>query len=242
VSGKELQARLITLGRRFWPPLLLLTALVAAWLGGIGQWLNWSTLARHQMALAAWVQVHPVFAPSLYTLIYLVVVALSLPEAAVVTVAGGLLFGTLLGGALAIIGSSIGAVVLFLAIRHHLAGAVAAHGGRLIDRLRAELEQNGFCYLLAVRLVPVFPFWLVNLAAALSGMRLLPFTAATLIGIIPATFVYASIGAGVGKVLATGGVPDLSLLFSPGILGPLIGAAALALFPVAWRRWKRRHA
>lgn len=242
VSGKRLQARLTTLGRRFWPPILLLTALIAVWLGGIGQWLNWATLARHQIALAAWVDAHPLLAPSLYALIYVVVVALSLPEAAVVTVAGGLLFGTLAGGTLAIIGSSIGAVALFLAIRHHLARALAARGGRLIDRLRAELEHNGFCYLLAVRLVPVFPFWLVNLAAALSGMRLLPFAAATVIGIIPATFVYASIGAGVGKVLATGGVPDLSLMFSPGILGPLVGAALLVLLPVGWRRWKRRHA
>ncbi|HTI79011.1 MAG TPA: VTT domain-containing protein [Acetobacteraceae bacterium] len=242
MSGKTLQARLTTLARRFWPPLLLLTALIAAWLGGVGQWLGWGTLARHQMALEAWVQAHPLLGPSLYALIYIGVVALSLPEAAVVTVAGGLLFGTLLGGTLAIIGSSIGAVVLFLAIRHHLARAVAAHGGRLVERLRAELEHNGFSYLLAVRLVPVFPFWLVNIAAALSGMRLLPFAAATVLGIIPATFVYASIGAGVGRVLATGGVPDLSLLFTPGILGPLIGAAALALLPVAWRRWKRRDA
>ena len=193
------------------------------------------------MALAAWVRVHPLFAPSLYALVYTIVVALSLPEAAVVTVAGGLLFGTLLGGTLAIVGSSMGAVVLFLAIRHHLANAIAARGGRLIDRLRAEIQCSGFSYLLAIRLVPAFPFWLVNLAAGLSGMRLLPFTAATVIGIIPATFVYASIGAGVGKVLAEGGVPDLSLIFSPGILGPLIGAAAFALLPVAVRRWKRGH-
>lgn len=234
-------ARLIAVLRRFWPPLLLIAALVAAWLGGIGQWLSWSTLARHQLALAAWVQAHPLFAPSLYALIYIVVVALSLPEAAVVTVAGGLLFGTLLGGMLAVVGSTIGAVMLFLAIRHHLAHAIAARGGRLIDRLRVEIEDSGFSYLLAIRLVPAFPFWLVNLAAGLSGMRLLPFTAATVIGIVPATFVYASIGAGVGKVLAEGGVPDLSLIFSPGIIGPLIGAAALALLPVAWRRWRRRH-
>jgi uncharacterized membrane protein YdjX (TVP38/TMEM64 family) len=234
-------ARLIAVLRRLWPPLLLIAALITAWSAGIGRWLSWGALAHHQMALTTWVQAHPLFAPSLYALVYIGVVALSLPEAAVVTVAGGLLFGTLLGGMLAVVGSSIGAVVLFLAIRHHLARAVAARGGRLIDRLRTEIHDNGFSYLLAIRLVPAFPFWLVNLAAGLSGMRLLPFTTATVIGIIPATFVYASIGAGVGKVLAEGGVPDLSLIFSPGILGPLIGAAGLALLPVAWRRWKRRH-
>src|SRR5579872_3213911 len=118
MSATPMPARLIAVLRRFLPPLLLIAALVAAWLGGIGQWLSWGTLARHQLALAAWVQAHPLFAPSLYALIYIVVVALSLPEAAVVTVAGGLLFGTLLGGMLAVVGSSIGAVMLFLAIRH----------------------------------------------------------------------------------------------------------------------------
>ncbi len=108
---------------------------------------------------------------------------------------------------------TIGAIVLFLAIRHHLAGAVAARGGRLIDRVREALTRDGFSYLLAIRLVPAFPFWLVNLAAALSGMRLLPYVSATVLGIIPATFVYTSIGSGVGKVLAQGGAPDLSIIF-----------------------------
>src|SRR5690242_2697798 len=108
MSATPMPARLIAVLRRFWPPMLLISALIAAWFGGIGQWLNWSTLARHQMALTTWVQAHPFSAPSLYALVYVAVVALSLPEAAVVTVAGGLLFGTLLGGMLAIVGSSIG--------------------------------------------------------------------------------------------------------------------------------------
>ena len=79
----------------------------------------------------------------------------------------------------------------------------------------------------------------MNLAAALSGMRLLPYAAATLLGIMPATFVFASIGAGLGDVLATGGSPTSRVIFSPRILGPLIGLAALSLLPVAWRRWRR---
>ena len=228
--------------RRFWPPLLLLAAIAVAWASGVSRLISWDTLARHQLELAVWVDTHPILAPSLYIVAYAVVVALSLPEAAVVSVAGGLLFGTLLGGTLAIVGSTIGAIVLFLAIRHHLAHAVAARGGRLIDRIRMALARDGFSYLLAIRLVPAFPFWLVNLAAGLSGMRLLPYVSATVLGVIPATFVYTSIGAGVGKVLAEGGAPDLGVIFSPGILVPLVGFAALSLLPVAWRRWKRSDA
>jgi uncharacterized membrane protein YdjX (TVP38/TMEM64 family) len=164
------------------------------------------------------------------------------PEAAVLTVAAGLLFGNVLGGMLAVVGSTAGAVALFLAVRYHLADAIAARGGRFLDRVRTGLERDGFSYLLAVRLVPAFPFWLVNLAAALSGMRLLPYAAATLIGILPATFVFTSIGAGVGAVLAAGGRPDLGIIFAPRILGPLVALAALSLLPVVWRRCKRSDA
>jgi len=224
---------------RFWPLALLLAAIAAAWASGLAEQVSWAGLARNQAALAAWVASHPLGAPSAFVVIYAVATAISLPEAAVLTVAGGLLFGTLLGGTLVVVGASFGAVALFLAVRHHLADAIAARGGRLLERVREELRRDGFSYLLAIRLVPAFPFWLVNLAAALSGMRLLPYAAATVIGVTPATFVFASIGAGIGEVLAIGGRPDLSAIFSARILGPLIALALLSLLPVAWRRWKR---
>ena len=100
------------------------------------------------------------------------------------------------------------------------------------------LQRDGFSYLLAMRLIPAFPFWLVNLAAAIGGMRLLPYATATLIGIIPATLVFASLGEGWATVLAQGRRPDLMVAFSPPVLLPLLALAALSLLPVAWRRWK----
>jgi uncharacterized membrane protein YdjX (TVP38/TMEM64 family) len=228
--------------RRFWPLLLLLLAIGAAFAAGLPQQLTWATLARNQAVLTSWVAEHPQAAPALYFAAYAVAAALSLPEAAVITVAGGLLFGTLLGGTLAVFGSTLGSVVLFLAARYHLADAMTARAGGFLERVRPRLERDGFSYLLAIRLIPVFPFWLVNLAAALTGIRLLPYVAATLLGIIPATFVYASIGAGVGSVLAAGGEPDLAVIFSPRVLGPLIALAALSLVPVLWRKWRRSDA
>ncbi len=228
--------------RRFWPVALLLAAVIAAWAGGATRQISWESLGRNQTVLLDWVSAHPIMAPSLYVLIYAAAVLLSLPESAVLTVAAGLLFGTLFGGILAVIGSSAGAIALFLAVRYHLADAIAHRGGRFLTAIRAGLCRDGFSYLLAIRLVPAFPFWLVNLGAALSGMRLLPYAAATVIGIVPATFVFASIGAGLGNVLAAGRSPDLTAIFSPRILGPLIGLAALSLLPVAWRRWKRSGA
>jgi uncharacterized membrane protein YdjX (TVP38/TMEM64 family) len=228
--------------RRFWPLLLLLAAIAAAWAGGLPQQISWATLARHQAALAAWVVSHPLTASASYVVIYAVAVALSLPQAAVITVAGGLLFGTIVGGLLAVVGSTLGAIALFLAVRYHFADAMAARVGGFLDRIRPGLERNGFSYLLAIRLVPAFPFWLVNLASAVSGIRLLPYASATLIGVLPVTFVFASIGAGVGEVLAMGGTPDLGVIFSPRIFVPLIALAALALLPIVWRMRGRSRA
>ena len=228
--------------RRFWPIVLLAAAVAVAWAAGLSQHIGWASLARNQALLVTWVASHPITAPLLYIVVYAAAVLLSVPESAVLTVAAGLLFGTLSGGILAVLGSSAGAIALFLAVRYHLADAIAARRGRFLDAVRSGLRRNGFSYLLAVRLIPAFPFWLVNLAAALSGMRLLPYASATVLGVIPATFIYASIGTGLGDVLSTGGQPDLAVIFSPHILGPLIGLAALSLLPVAWRQLKRRSA
>jgi len=225
--------------RRVLPLAILVAALAALWASGLAGQISWATLSRYQGTLDAWITRHRIVAPVLYAALYAVVTALSVPEAAVLTVAGGLLFGATLGGAMAVIGATAGALVLFLAARTAFASAVPSRGGTRLARIRAELQRNGFSYLLAIRLIPAFPFWLVNLAAALAGMRLLPFAAATLLGIIPATFVFAWIGAGVGTVLAAGSRPDLAVIFSPNILGPLLALGLLALLPVAWRHWKR---
>jgi uncharacterized membrane protein YdjX (TVP38/TMEM64 family) len=218
-------------------PLALLFAGVAVlWASGLHRDLSWPSLARHQAALLAAVAAQPVTAAAAYLALYMALVALSVPEAAVVTVLGGLLFGTWVGGALAVAGAGLGALVLFLTARYALAGIVAERASVLMARLRPGLERDGFFYLLAIRLVPIFPFWLVNLGAAACGMRLLPFAAATLIGIIPGTLVFAGLGEGLRTVLAEGTTPDFMIIFSPRVLLPLLGLAVLSLLPAMWRR------
>src|SRR5271166_450340 len=223
------------------PLALLIAGLVALWAIGLQQGLSWASLSRHQAELLAIVAARPVEAASAYIVVYAVLVACSVPEAAIVTVAGGLLFGTVLGGALAVIGASIGAVVLFLAARYAFTDLLPERASPFMARIRPGIERDGFLYLLAIRLVPIFPFWLVNLAAAACDMRLVPFTLATLIGIIPGTLVFAGIGAGLTGVLAGGGRPDFTVVFSPHVLLPLFGLAVLALLPVAWRARKGRN-
>jgi uncharacterized membrane protein YdjX (TVP38/TMEM64 family) len=220
---------------RLWPLLVLAAALAAVYGLGLHRHLSLEALAEHRAALVGLVEARPIAAACLYVGAYIAVVALSLPGGAVMTLAGGFLFGPWLATALTVFGATIGACLLFLAARSALAEAVAAKAGPLLDRVRPGLERDGFFYLLSLRLIPVVPFWLANLAPALVGMRFLPYAAATLIGIIPGTAVFAGIGAGLGEVLAMGGRPDLSVILSPGILLPLLGLAALSLLGAWWR-------
>lgn len=226
--------------RRLLPLLAILGAFVAAYALGLHRMLSLQALAEQRAALAGLVAANPVLAPAAYVGLYAAVVALSLPGGLVMTLAGGLLFGHLWGSAFAVIGATLGAVLLFLAVRGALAPALAARAKPFLDRIRPGLERDGLSYLLVLRLVPVFPFWLVNLAPALVGMPLRTFALGTFLGIIPGTAVFASVGAGLAEVFAAGRTPDLGIILRPGVLLPLLGLAVLSLVPVIWRRIQAR--
>ena len=228
--------------KRLAPLLLILAAVALAYALGLQHQLSWTALAAHQAVLRTWVQADPLATAAGYVALYALAVAVSFPGAVVFSVTGGLLFGTVLGAALTVCAATIGAVIIFLAARSALGPFLARRTQRMLDRVRPGLQRNGFLYVLALRLIPVVPFWLINLAAALSGVRLSHFAVATFIGIIPATTVFASIGAGLGGVLEAGRTPDLSIIFSAPVLLPLLGLAALSLLPVGWRYWNGKNA
>jgi len=230
----------MTMARCLLPLLLLFAVLAAGYALGLQHWLSWEALAARQAELRQAVAARPAGSAALYVLVYALAVAVSFPGAVVLTIAGGLLFGVPGGTALAVCGATLGAVVFFLAARSALRPLLARRFGVLLERLRPGMERNGFSYVLALRLLPVVPFWLINIAAALSGVRLSAFALATLLGIVPAGAVYASVGAGIGGVLAEGGRPDLSVILSPPVLLPLLGLAVLAVLPQGWRWWKAR--
>jgi uncharacterized membrane protein YdjX (TVP38/TMEM64 family) len=228
--------------RRLWPLALIGAGIALAFALGLDRHLSAEALAANQAALAALVRANPAATGAGFVAAYAAAVAVSLPGGVFLTLAGGLLFGHLWGTVLSVLGATIGAVLLFLAARHALGPLLARRAGPLLARVRPGLERDGLSYLLALRLVPIFPFWLVNLAPALVGMRLGPYALATFLGVIPATAVFAGIGAGLGEILAAGGRPDLGVILSPGVLLPLLGLAVLALVPVLWRRIAARRA
>jgi uncharacterized membrane protein YdjX (TVP38/TMEM64 family) len=224
---------------RSWPMLLIGALVLAAWASGVTRWLSFEALAAHRASLAALVAAHPAAAALGYVLAYIIAVTLSLPGAVVLTLAGGLLFGPWLGTVLTVLGATIGASLLFLVARSALAPLVTGRAAGLVDRLRPGLEKDGFFYLLTLRLIPVVPFWLLNLAPALVGMPFGAYVAATALGIIPGTAVFVAIGSGLGDVLAAGGRPDLGVILAPEILLPLLGLAALSLLGAWWRKRNR---
>ena len=221
---------------RFLPLALIAAGMAAAFLSGLHRHLGWEALRDARFALLDLVAAHPVAAPAAYVLAYVCVTAFSLPGAAAMTLAGGFLFGTLAGGGLAVVGATIGATAVFAAARTALGDRLRLRTGGMLARIEEGFRRDAASYLLFLRLVPAFPFFVVNIAAALLGARPAIFVATTLVGIVPGTLVFASIGAGLGSVFDAGARPDLSVALSWPVLGPLLGLGVLALLPVAWRR------
>ena len=203
------------------------------------RYVSFGTLADNRELLVGLVARAGASAAIVFILAYAGLAALSVPGAALFTIAGGFLFGPWLGTAYAVIAATLGASVVFLAARAGLA-AVAARAGPWVRRLEAGFRDNGLSYLLVLRLIPLFPFWLVNLVAGAAGLRLSVYVLGTFFGMIPATFVYASLGNGLGTLVAEGRRPDLAILARPGVLLPILGLAALALLPILYRRWRAR--
>jgi uncharacterized membrane protein YdjX (TVP38/TMEM64 family) len=159
----------------------------------------------------------------------------------VLTVIGGFVFGTLAATLCVILGATLGAVGLFLAARYAFYDALHAKAGPALRKMEPGFKENALSYLLVLRLVPLFPFWLVNLVPALLDVPLRIYVIATVIGIVPGTFVYASVGNGLGEILAAGKTPDPSLIYDEDVLIPLLGLAFLALLPVLYKAWRARR-
>jgi uncharacterized membrane protein YdjX (TVP38/TMEM64 family) len=225
---------------RLIPLCLLLAAAAVFMLSGSHHYLTFAQLADHRAQLSDLVARDGVLAATGFMLGYAGLTALSVPGAMLLTLAGGFLFGCWLGALYALVGATLGASAIFLAARAGLAG-LAERAGPRVQRLQDGFREDALSYLLCLRLVPIFPFWLVNLVAGASGMSLPVYLVATFFGMIPGALVYAGIGNGVGDLIAAGGHPDHYIVFRPDILLPLIGLALLSLLPVGYKRWQTRR-
>ena len=223
------------------PLVLIAGGLVAFFAFGLHDYLTFDQLKQHRAELNGWVSKNGVIAPLLFGLAYVVIVAFSLPVASLATLVVGFLFGIVLGSVVVVVGATIGAVILFLAARYALGDYFRGKAGPAIKRMEKGFKEDAFSYLMVLRLVPLFPFFLVNLVPAFLGVSTRVFALATFIGIIPGSIVYVSVGNGLGAVFEKGKDPDLGIIFEPEILLPIIGLAILAMIPVIYKRVVRRR-
>lgn len=220
--------------------LILATALLGAVL--LRDQISFEALARHREVLIAYRDAHYGLAVLGFVAVYIGIVALSLPGGTIATLTGGFLFGLFPGVLFNVIGAGTGAMLVFLAARSGFGASVSARiaaAGGIAARLQTGLRENEWSVLFLMRIVPAVPFVLANLIPAFVGTSLFRFAVSTFLGIIPGALVFTSVGSGLGEVFARGETPDLGILFTPAVLGPILGLAALAALPMLLRVIKK---
>jgi uncharacterized membrane protein YdjX (TVP38/TMEM64 family) len=243
--------------RRLLPLAIVVAGLIVFFTLGLNRQLSLESLVRHHAAIERIVAEHRASAFAAYVLLYITVVAFSIPGALVLTVTGGVVFGTLMGALGAIIGATVGGTIIFLIARGAVGEILIRRAGPTVNKLMTGFRKDAFCYLLFLRLVPLVPFWLVNLVPAIAGVRPAPFIAATALGIIPGSFVFAFFGSGLDSVmdaqraayeacLAVGGVDchlgfDVHALATPRLVAGFIILALFALVPVVVKYVKAKQ-
>lgn len=230
---------------RFAPLVLIVGLLGLAFTLGLHERLSLDALRENQAALEAFVAEHFLIALLIYALVYTTAVAISLPGALFLSLSGGFLFGTLAGGAATWLSATFGATLVFVSAKTAFGDVLRERAQGWIKRLERGFRDNAFNYLLALRLFPGAPFFVVNLAPAFLGVKLRDFVLATLIGIIPGTFVYAAVGAGLHAAFSAGTAVDpvaaaRDIFFSPAIIGPVVGLILLSLMPVVAKAFKKK--
>ena len=228
---------------RRWLPLgLIVVGLVLVFAFGLDEFASFQHLRDHHQKLTQFVAAHYGQAMLVYLLLYVLFVALSLPGAIWLTVAAGFLFGAIVGAILSVIAATTGATLLFLATKTSLGDYLHAHAGPWLAKVERGFADNQWSYLLMMRLFPAIPFFIANLVPAFLGVPLSVFIITTFIGIIPATAIFATVGAGLGSVLQTSVDLSLHSLMTPQVKGALVGLAVLAAMPIAVKFLRRRFA
>jgi uncharacterized membrane protein YdjX (TVP38/TMEM64 family) len=233
--------RAVTLLRRFGPLAVIAVLFVVAFATGLPERLSLEALRESGTELQAFAREKPLLCAAIYLAIYVGSVAVSLPGALILSLTSGFLFGPL-GGALAVMGATGGSTVTYLVFRTAFGDVLRRKPDAFFARVADGLRRDAFNYLLTLRLIPAFPLLAVNVAAGVANVPARAFVLASVLGMIPSSFVYAGIGAGLGHIFARGGPVTVETLLSPRIYLPIIGMGVLAFLPPLWRHWRKGRA
>lgn len=243
--------------RRLWPVLVLAALVVLAYAFGLDHQLSLAAVVRNSDALHAFVAAHWLLAVCCYALLYVAMTVASLPVAAVMSIAGGFLFGWKVSVPLSVLSATVGATIVYHIVSTTVGRSLAERAGPFVTRFRQGFARDAFYYLLSLRLLPVFPFFMVNAVAGLARVNIWAFIAATVLGIVPGALAYAWLGAGLdnffimqrkayeicnasheSEVCQFHIDPDFAL--SPQMIAAFFGLAVLALVPLGLRYLRRR--
>jgi uncharacterized membrane protein YdjX (TVP38/TMEM64 family) len=245
--------------RRYGLPLLIVGILAVVLMKGWHHQVTLENVVHQRDRFQLFLAQHATASVLAYVAIYALLVSLSLPCGFVLTVAAGLLFGWLVGALAAMAGATLGAAVVFLVARTAVGDSLSRRAGPWLAKLSRGFQKDALSYMLFLRLVPAFPFWFVNIAPAVLGVPFKTFVLGTVLGIIPATFAFASAGAGLDSVIlaakneyaaciALKGADACTLkinassLLTKELISALVLVGLVALIPVVLKRWRRSHA
>jgi len=230
--------------KRLAPLAIIALALSAFFALGGPDYVSLDSLKENRATLSALVSDNFAISILAFMGLYATLTAISFPGASFLSLFGGFLFGTLAGGFAIVIGATIGATVLFLAARYAIGDFLKAKsGGNYMAKFEKGLKENELSYLFILRLIPAFPFFVVNFVPALFDVKIRNYIVTTFFGIMPGSFVYASVGAGIGAVFEQGGEVKLSgLMTQPKVILPILGLIALALLPVLYKKFAKKSA
>lgn len=226
--------------KKYIPIAILVLGLGLAILFDVHKLLSFEVLGENYSTLRTYIEEQFLFSLLIFAAVYTVAVAFSIPGASVLSLAYGALLGTVTSGILVVISATLGATMIFLAARYAFQDALKERAGPWLNKMNAGFNENAVSYMLFLRLVPAFPFFVVNIVPAFMGVGLRVYVLTTLFGILPGTFVFASIGNGIGYVLEQGQTPDLSVLSSPEIILPLAALGVLSLVPIIYKKIKTK--
>lgn len=228
--------------RRYLPLAIIVMGLVAAYAAGVQDYISLAVLAEQRDALKQFVADHRIASALGYFVLYALAVAFAFPAASILTIFAGFVFGWFIAGTLTVFAATTGAAAIFLAARSAFGDVLRKRAGPFAARLADGFSRDAFSYLLVLRLAPVFPFFVINIAPAFFDIKLRTYVAATFLGIIPGTFAYTWLGQGLDSVIVAAAGREISIsdLVTPEITIAFLGLAIVAAIPTIVRKFRGR--
>jgi len=226
--------------KKYLPIIIILIAMAIIYFSGIYHYLSFDALRIYHKSLKEFVEMHPIALPILFCLTYIISTALSIPGAIFLTLLGGYLFSQPFSTIYVLLSATCGATLIFLAARTALKDVLKIKAGPFLQKMESGFQENDASYLLFLRFVPLFPFWLVNIAPAFFGVSLFTFVWTTFVGIFPGTLVFTLAGGGLEKIVENNESFSLNSIFNTQMKMALILLGITALVPIAWKRFKKK--